>query len=230
MSTRTNDHTLVKAGDNRRRRRKEPAPATTVNGVDPESPNHLDRKVSVTTMVADCGRPEVYATDNTNQTTGMCPPGAESTPASFTDEAATGLPIMVSSSLPKNRTARPVYTQQFRSLTSLILVHPARHIYHGRNWLSHYNVGQTYRQRRLNEENRCIHCTGITLVHPGPLSTQRESGLNRHTVATMPFWTTTFTGHTRWYTQHTTALTGRTTLPVSHSDLAYQSHKYTVLN
>ena len=103
---------------------------------------------------------------------------------------------MVSSSLPKNRTARPAYTQQVRSLTRLSLVHPVRHIY----TLYWYNSGT-----------------------PRPLVNPKGRGLNHHTVATQyhPFWTTTFTGHTRWYTQHTTALTGRTTLPVSHSDLAY---------
>ena len=117
---------------------------------------------------------------------------------------------MVSSPLPKNRTARPAYTQKVRSLTTLTLVHPARHIYHGRNWLLIISLkcGTDLPPMSLNEENRYIQCTGITLVHPGHLSAQRESGLNHHTVATQYhlFWTTTFTGHTRWYTKYTTAL------------------------
>ena len=120
-------------------------------------------------MVAECGRPGVYATNDTNQTTGMCLPKAEPRPASFTDEAVTGLTIMVSSSLPKNRTARPAHTQQVRSFTRLTLVQQARHIYHGRNCLSHYNVGQTYLPRSFNDEKRYIHCAGMNSGTPRPL-------------------------------------------------------------
>ena len=77
--SRTNDHTLVKAGGNRRK----PATATTGDCVDPESPTHGDRQILV--------RPELCTSDDTFQTTGIYLPGTEPTPASSTEEAATSI-------------------------------------------------------------------------------------------------------------------------------------------
>ena len=68
MSTSTNDHTLVKAGDNRGRR--------------------LQSTAQFRLLPRSLTRPEVQTTDDTVHTIGMYLPGNELTPASSTHEAA----------------------------------------------------------------------------------------------------------------------------------------------
>ena len=64
--------------------------------------------------------------------------------------------ILINDETSKTRLYCPVlYTQQVRSLTRVILVHPERHIYHRRTCLSHYkrwdrHISDTFSQRTIS--------------------------------------------------------------------------------